>query len=64
MTVPDDDDTKQLRGKAFMDELNPRIQSLTPEDILDTSEKDARRAENFKMADELHEAELARENGK
>ena len=55
---------KQLRGKAFMDELDRRIQGLTPEDMLDTSEEDAQTAENFKMADKLHEEELARKKTK
>jgi hypothetical protein len=55
---------KQLRGKAFMDELDRRIQALTPEDMLDTSEEDAQTAENFKMADKLHEEELARKKTK
>ena len=40
-----------------MGELDRRIQALTPDDMLDTSEEDARTTENFKMADELHEAE-------
>jgi hypothetical protein len=56
--------TNKLRGEDFINEHDRRIQALTPEDMLDTSEEDARTAENFKMADELHEAELARENGK
>jgi hypothetical protein len=43
-----------------MDELDRRIQDLTPEDMLDTSEEDAQSAENFKMADTLHKEELAR----
>ena len=43
-----------------MDELDRRIQALTPEDMLDTSEEDAQSAENFKMADKLHKEEAAR----
>jgi hypothetical protein len=43
-------DGRQLRGDAFMDELDRRIQALTPEDMLDTSEEDAQTAENFKSA--------------
>jgi hypothetical protein len=54
--VPDDE---QLRGEAFMDELDRRIQGLTPEDMLDTSEEDARTQENLAQADRLHEEELA-----
>ena len=54
--MPDDE---QLRGEAFMDELDRRIQGLTPEDMLDTSEEDARTQENFAQADRLHEEELA-----
>jgi hypothetical protein len=49
---------KQLRGKAFMDELDRRIQALTPEDMLDTSEEDAQTAKNFKMAAKLHKEEV------
>jgi hypothetical protein len=51
-------DNEQLRGEDFMDELDRRIQGLTPEDMLDTSEEDARTLENFKQADRLHEEEL------
>jgi hypothetical protein len=51
---------RQLRGAAFMDALDARLQALTPEDMLDTSEEDAERGENFKMADGLHQAELER----
>ena len=51
-------DGEQLRGDDFMDELDRRIQALTPEDMLDTSEEDARTQENFKQADRLHEEEL------
>jgi hypothetical protein len=40
-----------------MDELDRRIQALTPEDMLDASEEDARTEENFKQADRLHEDE-------
>jgi hypothetical protein len=61
LAVPDD---QQLLGKDFMDELDRRIQALRPEDILDTSEEDAEPAASAKLADELHEAELAREKGK
>jgi hypothetical protein len=43
-----------------MNELDRRIQALTPEDMLDTSEEDAWTAENFKMADKLDKEELAR----
>jgi hypothetical protein len=50
---------KQLRGGDFMNELDRRIQALTPEDMLDTSEEDAQTAKNFKMADDLHKAEQA-----
>jgi hypothetical protein len=55
---------KQLRGEAFMDELDLRIQALTPEDMLDTSEEDAQSAEDFKMADTLHKEEVARKKTK
>jgi hypothetical protein len=55
---------KQLRGKAFMDELDRRIRVLTPEVMLDNSEDDARTAENFKMADKLHKEEPARQKRK
>ena len=44
----------QKRGRDFMDELDARIQVLTPEQMLDTGEEDARNQENFKMADALH----------
>jgi hypothetical protein len=50
-------DNEQLRGDDFINELDRRIQALTPEDMLDTSEEDAATAENFKLADELHKAE-------
>lgn len=40
-----------------MNELDRRIQELTPQDILDTSEEDVRTEENFKQADRLHEEE-------
>jgi hypothetical protein len=40
-----------------MNELDRRIQALTPDDMLDTSEEDAETAKNFKTAHELHEAE-------
>lgn len=50
----------QKRGRAFMDELDARIQALTPEEMLDTSEEDARTQENFKMADALHQEALKR----
>jgi hypothetical protein len=43
-----------------MDELDARIQALTPEQMQDTSEEDARTEENFKFADALHRAALAR----
>jgi hypothetical protein len=33
------------------------FKALTPEDMLDTSEEDARTEENFKQADRLHEEE-------
>jgi hypothetical protein len=55
---------KQLRGKAFLDELDRRIQALTPEDMLDTSEEGAQTAENFKMADNFHKEELPRKKKK
>ena len=55
---------KQLRGEDFMNELDRRIQALTPEDMLDTSEEDAETAKNFKMADELQKAEQARNRKK
>ena len=51
---------KQLRGAAFMDALDARIQALTPEDMLDTSIEDAETQENFKIADELHREALER----
>lgn len=47
-----------------MDELDRRIQDLTPEDMLGTSEEDAQTAENFKMADKLHKEDLARKKKK
>jgi hypothetical protein len=47
-----------------MDEVDRRIQGLTPEDMLGTSEEDAQSAENFKMADTLHQEELARKRKK
>jgi hypothetical protein len=55
---------KQLRGEDFMNELDRRIQALTPEDMSDTSEEDAETAKNFKKADDLHEAEQARNRKK
>jgi hypothetical protein len=33
----------------------PQLALVTPEDMLDTSEEDARTEENFKQADRLHE---------
>lgn len=59
--MPDDDknEGRQLRGDDFMNELDRRIQAPTPEDMLDTSEEDARTQENFKQADRLHEEERA-----
>jgi hypothetical protein len=50
----------QKRGSDFMDELDARNQALTPEQMLDTSEEDARTKENFEFADSLHQAALAR----
>ena len=47
LTVPDNE---QLRGDAFMDELDRRIQALMPEDMLDTSDEDAQTAKNFESA--------------
>lgn len=55
--MPGDQNEGQLRGEDFMDELDRRIQALTPEDMLDASEEDARTEENFKQADRLHEEE-------
>jgi hypothetical protein len=46
VAVPDDDNTGQLRGEDFMNELDRRIQGLTPEDMLDTSKEDAEMAED------------------
>lgn len=43
-----------------MDELDARIQALTPEQMTDTSKEDARTQENFKMADMLHRDALER----
>lgn len=50
----------QKRGRVFMDELDARIQALTPEQMTDTSKEDARTQENFKMADMLHRDALER----
>lgn len=50
----------QKRGRDFMDELDARIQALTPEQMTDTSEEDARTEENFKIADALHREALER----
>jgi hypothetical protein len=51
---------RQLRGAAFMDALDARIQTLTPEDMLDSSKEDAEIQEDFKIADELHRKALER----
>lgn len=40
-----------------MDELDRRIQALTPADMLDTSEEDARTEENFKPPGRLPDEE-------
>lgn len=63
LAMPDDQDKGQLRGKDFMDALDARIQGLTPENLLDTSEEDAATDENFRQADRLHEEELRDKNG-
>ena len=54
LPVPDD---QELWGEDFMNELDRRIQALTPEDMLDTSAGDARTEKNFKQAGRLHRAE-------
>jgi hypothetical protein len=43
-----------------MEALDARIQALTAEDMLDTSEEDAETQENFKIADALHQEALKR----
>lgn len=62
-TVPDHDNTEQLRGDDFMDGLDQLIQALMPEDMSDTSEEDARTQEDFKQADRLHESSCGIKGG-
>lgn len=50
MTEKQNNEGQQLRGDDFMDELDRRIQALTPEDMLDTSDEDAQTEKNFQSA--------------